>query len=209
MIHDDGDEEPQHADEQERDLLRVSGAEPHQQERDEGGRGQVAPGRNERVEEGFDPAKRAHEDAEWHRDQAGQREAQKYAVDADADVDQEGAAGQHLVERGDHQVRRRHELGVDPFEGNGNFPECEEDHPYGHTQRNRGPAWDRSLEFEPALPAHPTCSHRLVLFAMNAAAGQTTGIQPPRLVLACDVPRTRGPNKAPEPRLGRPEALGR
>ena len=67
----------------------------------------------------------------------GEREACKNSVDADADVGEKSPLDDHRVERREHAMRRRHEEGVDPILGGGQFPQTEKNHPDREPERQR------------------------------------------------------------------------
>ncbi len=75
------------ADEDDEQLLHLADAGPQDQQRNEGGRGQIARERYERFEERFDRLVGAHQDAERHRDHRRDHEAADHTPDGHADVE--------------------------------------------------------------------------------------------------------------------------
>ena len=98
--HGDGDHQDDledRADEDDEQLLQFADAGPQDQQRDEGRGRQIASKGDERFEEGFDRLVGAHQHAERHRDDRGEREAADDAPDRHADVEQEAVLGEQVI----------------------------------------------------------------------------------------------------------------
>ena len=137
VVHDQRDEEEDHADEEQSEFRPFARAEPHQQQRDEGWCRQIAPGADEWIEEGIDATEGAHQHPKRNGDSASEREARDDAVNAGADVVEKAPLCDHRIERGEDLVRRRHEQGVDPAFCRGELPQAKEDHPDGDAECKR------------------------------------------------------------------------
>ena len=85
------------ADEDDQQLLQFADAGPQDQQRNEGRGRQIAGEGDEGFEEGLDRLVGAHQHAERHRDDRGQRKAADDAPDGHADVEQEAVLGQQLT----------------------------------------------------------------------------------------------------------------
>ena len=104
VVENQRDQEEDDAQEQERYLLKIGGAEPHEEQGDEGRRGQIAGAGHGGVDERTQVAEASHRDAERQRDRAGREEAHENAQAALGDVveepflrEEKPDGGQHLL----------------------------------------------------------------------------------------------------------------
>jgi hypothetical protein len=156
VVHEEGHEEPDDAENEEGDLLSLSRAEPHEQERHERRRGQVAEGRDERIEETLDHGKSAHQHPERQGDDDGEGEADENALHALEDVGAESTLDEEPPKRLEHRDGTGEELVGRELSGREEMPATDEKNPREETEAHGEGTLNGTFELEEGFHGIPS-----------------------------------------------------
>lgn len=158
VVHEEGHEKPDHPENEQRDLLPVSRPEPHEEKRDEGRRGEIAEGRDERVEETLHSGEGAHQYAERKSNRDGNGETDDDALNALDYIEAKTALGEEPPERFDDGDRTGEEGLGGEVGGGKEMPSAKKKDPSRDPEKSGEAAVDRFFELEEQHdPFSPLC----------------------------------------------------